>query len=72
MKRTWYKIMFGLTKKIFIALLAGLVNGTDHTKCVSLINQKCKIQPFIINLNSNECSQEFHYYLFSVKLKKMS
>ena len=63
--------MFGLTKNIFIALLTGLVNGTDHTKCVSLINQKCKIQPLIINLNSNKCSQEFHYYLFSVKLKKM-
>ena len=58
--------MFGLTKKIFIALLTGLVNGTDHTKCVSLINQKCRIQQFIINLNSNEGSQEFYYYLFSV------
>ena len=61
MKRTWYKIVFGLTKKIVIALLTGVVNGTDHTKCVSLINQKCKIQSFIINLNSNEGSEEFHY-----------
>ena len=40
MKRTWYKIMFGLIKKIFIGLLTGLVNGSNHTKCVSLSNQK--------------------------------
>ena len=30
MKRTWYKIMFGLIKKIFIGLLIGLVNGYNH------------------------------------------
>ena len=28
--------MFGLIKKISIVLLAGLVNGSNHTKCVSL------------------------------------
>ena len=27
MKRSWYKIMFGLIKKIFTGLLTGLVNG---------------------------------------------
>ena len=32
--------MFGLIKKIFIGLLTGLVNGSTHTKCVSLSNQK--------------------------------
>ena len=41
MKRTWYKIMFGLIKKIFIGLLTGLVNASNHTKCVLLSNQKC-------------------------------
>ena len=30
--------MFGLIKKIFIRLLTGLVNGSNHTKCVSLSN----------------------------------
>ena len=30
MKRTWYKIMFGLIKKIFIGLLIGLVNAYNH------------------------------------------
>ena len=27
MKRTWYKIIFGLVNKIFIGLLTGLVNA---------------------------------------------
>ena len=36
--------MFGLIKKIVIGLLTGLVNGSNHTKCVSLSNQKCMIQ----------------------------
>ena len=40
MKRTWYKIMFGLIKKIFIGLLTGLVNGSNYRKCVSLSNKK--------------------------------
>ena len=30
-KRTWYKIMFGLIKKGLIRLLPGIVNGTNHT-----------------------------------------
>ena len=59
--------MLGLIKKIFIGLLTGLVNGYNHTKCVSLINQKFQIQPTLINLNPNEYSQEFHYYPFAVK-----
>ena len=41
MKKTWYKIMFGLIKKTLIGLLTGLVNGSNHTKCIMLINQKC-------------------------------
>ena len=43
--------MFGLIKKIFIGLLTGLVNGSNHTKCVSLSNWKCMIQPTLINLH---------------------
>ena len=60
--------MFGLIKKIFIGLLTGLVNGSNHTKCVSLSNQECMTQPTLINLHPNEYSQEFHYYQFAVKL----
>ena len=48
MKRTWHKIVFGLIKEIFIGLLIGLVNGSNHIKCVSLSNQKCMIQPLLL------------------------
>ena len=62
--------MFDLIKKIFIELLSSRVNASNHTKCVSLSNQKCEIQPTLINLDPNEYSQEFHYYPFSVKLDR--
>ena len=62
--------MFGLIKKIFIGLLTGLVNGSNHAKCVLLSNQKCMIQPTLINLHPYEYSQEFHYYPLAVKLDR--
>ena len=62
--------MFGLIKKIFIGLLTGVANGSNHTKCVSLSNWKCMTQPTLINLHANEYSQEFHYYPFAVKLDR--
>ena len=62
--------MFGLIMKIFSGLLTDLVSGSNHTKCVSLSNQKCKIQPTLISLHANEYNQEFHYYPFSVKLDR--
>ena len=60
--------MLGLIKKMFIGLLISLANR--YAKCVSLSNQKCMIQPTLINLHPNEYSQEFHYYPFTVKLDK--
>ena len=33
MKRTWYKINFGLIKKVFNGLLTGLANESNHAKC---------------------------------------
>ena len=60
--------MFELIKKIFTGLLTGLVNGSNHTKCVSLSNQKCMTQPTLINLHRNEYSEKFHYYPFAVEL----
>ena len=62
--------MFGLIKKMFIVVLSNIVNASNHTRCVSLSNQKCKIQPTLINLHPNEYSQEFHYYPFAVKLDR--
>ena len=46
--------MFGLIKKIFIGLLTGLVNRSNHSKCASLSYQKCMIQDTLINLHPNE------------------
>ena len=45
--------MYGLIKKMFIRLLTDLVNGSNHTKCVSLGNQKFMIQSTLRNLNPN-------------------
>ena len=62
--------MFRLIKKVFIGLLTGIVSAFNHTKCFSLSNQKCKIQPTLNgrNLHPTEYSQEFHFYPFAVKL----
>ena len=51
--------MFRLIKKIIIGLLAVPVNGSNHTKCVSLSNQQ---------FMTYEYSKESHYSLFVVKL----
>ena len=44
--------MFGnVEKKIIIAVLSNIVNVSNHTKCVSLSNQKRMIHPTLINLH---------------------
>ena len=55
---------------MFIVLLTGLVNASSYTKCVSLSDQSCGIQPTLINLHPNEYSQELHYYPCMVKLDR--
>ena len=37
-----------------IRLLTGLVNRSNHTKCISLSNMKCMVQPALINFHPNE------------------
>ena len=54
----------------WIGLLTGLVNGSNHKKCVMLSNQKYEIWPTLINPQPNEYSQELHYYPFAVKLHR--
>ena len=66
MKSTWYKIIIGLIKKIFIGLLTSIFNASNRTKCFSLSNQK----PTLFNLHPNGYSQEFRYCLFAVKLDR--
>ena len=62
--------MFGLIKKIFTILLSSIANASSHTKCISLSNQKCMIQPTLINILPNEYSKELHSYPFGVKLNR--
>ena len=62
--------MFGFLKNMSIVLWTSLLNSSSHIKCVSLTNQKCKIQPTLINLHSDEYSQEIHYYSFTFKLDR--
>ena len=42
----------------------------NYTKYILSINQKCMIQPTLINLRPYEYSQEFHLYQFAVKLDR--
>ena len=56
MKRTVKNKMF---KKMFIVLLSNIVNGSDHTKCVSLSNQRCMIQQTLINLHLMNAVKNF-------------
>ena len=62
--------LFGIIWKMFLVLLSSIVNALNHTKCVSLSNWKCEIQPTLINLHPNEYSQEFQYHPFAVKLDR--
>ena len=57
--------MHGIIKKKFVVLLTSAVNASNHTKCVSLNNQKCMTQPTLINLHSNEYSQESLLFIYS-------
>ena len=45
--------MFITTEKVFIVLLTSIANDSNHTKYVSSSNQKCEIQPTLINLYPN-------------------
>ena len=46
-------IILGLIKKIFIELLTDILSACNHIKCMLLSNQKCLIQPTLINLHPN-------------------
>ena len=44
-------------KTMFIVLLASIDNSSNQTKYVSFSNQKCQLQPTLINLHPNEYNQ---------------
>ena len=55
--------MFGVIEKIIIAILL-LRSGVNPLKCISMMNQKCKVRPKVIN---NDL-----FYPFSIKVNKSS
>ena len=55
---------------MFIRLLTNIVNGSNHTKCISLNNQQFMSQPTLINSHPNEYSQGLPYYPFVVNLDR--
>ena len=59
--------MFGLVKKVFVAL-ATLLNlpCVNSLECVSISNQECKARPKIIDINNNEPV----FYPYSIKVNK--
>ena len=63
--------MFEFIKKIFIGLLTSAINASSHTKYIFLSDQKCGIQPTLINLHPKEYSQELYYYSFADKLNRV-
>ena len=48
-------------KKMFVILLTSIVSFSNSTKCISLSNQKFMTQPTVINLHTNEYSQELRW-----------
>ena len=64
------KIMFVFIKQLFIGLLTGLVNESNHTTCVPSNNHKRTTHPTIINLHLHQCTQGLHYYPFVVNLDR--
>ena len=49
-------------------LLTSILSGSNHTKCMSLSNQKSVTQPTLIKLHPNEYNQELCCYPSAVNL----
>ena len=61
--------MFSFVKKLFLlglTVLSSTIIGA--LKCVSMNNQKCKVRPKIVDINSNSPM----FYSFSIKVNKCS
>ena len=50
--------MLGFVKKVFIVAMTFF--SCNASKCVSMINQECKIRPQVANINSN--NPFFYHY----------
>ena len=63
--------MFGFVKQIFVSAMMFFnynLSSVNPLKYISMNNQKCKVRPEIININSNEPS----FYPYSAKITKCS
>ena len=62
--------MFKFIKQIFISSLMffGSLSSVNPLDCISTENQKCKVIPEIININSNNPI----FFPFSIKINKCS
>ena len=63
--------MFGFVKRIFVSTMMFFgcnLSSVNPLECVSMNNQKCKVRPEIVNVNSNEPL----FYRFSFKTSKCS
>ena len=59
--------MFSFVKKVFVLGLTVLSSSiTGALNCVSMNNQKCKVRPKIVDINSNSPM----FYPFSIKVNK--
>ena len=62
--------MFRFIKQIFIStmMLFSSLSNEDSLECISMKNQKCKVRPEIVDINSNNPI----FYPFSIKTNKCS
>ena len=61
--------IFSFVKKVFVLGLTVLSSSiTGALNCVSMNNQKCKVRPKIVDINSNSPM----FYPFSIKVNKCS
>ena len=61
--------MFGFVKQISAMMFLGCnLSSVNSLKYISMNNQKCKIRPEIVNVNSNEAV----FFPFSIKTSKCS
>ena len=56
----------GLTKLSSVNLLSAAPLTVTSLRCISMINQECKLSPQIVNVNSNEPV----FYPFNIKTSK--
>ena len=62
-------MIFGFIKKVFVVAMPFInfnLSNVNSLKCVSMINQECKIRSEIINVNTNEPI----FYPYSIKIIK--